>query len=59
MQIWTMECCHIRYRPRGHTRELPIMDIQDISYSFEKTIKTQDISIDNYQQFLNPADTTN
>ncbi len=44
---------------RGHTRELPIMDIQDISYSFEKTIKTQDISIDNYQQFLNPADTTN
>lgn len=41
---------------RGHTRELSIMDIHDISYSFEKTIKTQDISIDNYQQFLNPDD---
>lgn len=43
----------------GHTRELSIMDIHDISYSFEKTIKTQDISIDNYQQFLNPADSNN
>ena len=37
---------------RGHTRELSILDIHDISYSFEKTIKTQDISIENYQQFL-------
>ena len=36
----------------GHTRELSILDIHDISYSFEKTIKTQDISIENYQQFL-------
>lgn len=40
----------------GSTRELPIKDIQDISYSFEKTIKTHDITIDNYQQFLNPTD---
>ncbi|MBM6508195.1 MULTISPECIES: helix-turn-helix transcriptional regulator [Staphylococcus] len=40
----------------GSTRELLIRDIQDISYSFEKTIKTQDITIDNYQQFL--SDTT-
>ncbi|MFQ1030630.1 DNA-binding transcriptional regulator, partial [Staphylococcus haemolyticus] len=32
--------------------------IYDISYSFEKTIKTYDISIDNYTQFLNPIETT-
>ncbi|RIL46196.1 DNA-binding transcriptional regulator, partial [Staphylococcus equorum] len=25
-------------------------------YSFEKTIKTQDITINNYQQFLNPTE---
>ena len=42
----------------GRTRELPVLDIYDISYSFEKTIKTYDISIDNYTQFLNPIETT-
>lgn len=41
---------------RGYTRELSIMDIQDISYSFEKTIQTQDISIENYRQFLAPSE---
>jgi len=40
----------------GKTNEIPIVDIQDISYSFEKTIKTQDITINNYQQFLNPTE---
>lgn len=42
----------------GHdcTRELPISDIQDISYSFEKKINTFDISIENYKQYLKPAD---
>ena len=32
------------------------MNIQDISYSFEKTIQTQDISIENYRQFLAPSE---
>lgn len=41
---------------RGYTRELSILDIQDISYSFEKTIQTQDISIENYRQFLAPSE---
>ncbi len=41
---------------RGYTRELSIMNIQDISYSFEKTIQTQDISIENYRQFLAPSE---
>ncbi|MBO1199965.1 YafY family transcriptional regulator [Staphylococcus simiae] len=41
----------------GCTRELEISNILDISYSFRKTIQTHDISIDNYQQFLNPIDT--
>ncbi|RIN00289.1 helix-turn-helix transcriptional regulator [Staphylococcus shinii] len=40
----------------GKTNEIPIVDIHDISYSFEKTIKTQDININNYQQFLNPTE---
>lgn len=40
----------------GRTRELPVLDIYDISYSFEKTIKTYDISIQNYTQFLNPIE---
>ncbi|ATH59438.1 MULTISPECIES: helix-turn-helix transcriptional regulator [Staphylococcus] len=40
----------------GKTNEIPIVDIHDISYSFEKTIKTQDITINNYQQFLNPTE---
>ena len=40
----------------GKTNEIPIIDIHDISYSFEKTIKTQDININNYQQFLNPTE---
>ncbi|ALM57761.1 HTH domain-containing protein [Staphylococcus equorum] len=40
----------------GKTNEIPIIDIHDISYSFEKTIKTQDITINNYQQFLNPTE---
>lgn len=40
----------------GRTRELPVLDIYDISYSFEKMIKTYDISIDNYTQFLNPVE---
>lgn len=42
----------------GRTRELPVLDIYDISYSFEKTIKTYDISIQNYTQFLNPIEHT-
>lgn len=41
---------------QGQTAEIAVLNIIDISYSFEKTIKTQDISIDNYQQFLNPID---
>lgn len=40
----------------GRTRELPVLDIYDISYSFEKTIKTYDITIHNYTDFLNPAE---
>ncbi|WP_432755962.1 helix-turn-helix transcriptional regulator [Staphylococcus pseudoxylosus] len=40
----------------GKTNEIPIIDIHDISYSFEKTIKTQDININNYQQFLKPTE---
>ncbi|WP_412518035.1 helix-turn-helix transcriptional regulator [Staphylococcus simulans] len=36
----------------GHTKEIPIHAIQDISYSFHKTLKTHDITIYNYQQFL-------
>ena len=40
----------------GCTRELPILAIHDISYSFEKTLNTHDITIDNYTQFLNPSD---
>ena len=42
---------HIYEIGLGRTRELPVLDIYDISYSFEKTIKTYDISIDNYTQF--------
>lgn len=40
----------------GKTNTIPIEDIQDISYSFEKTIKTQDITINNFQQFSNPTE---
>lgn len=40
----------------GKTNEIPIVDIHDISYSFGKTIKTQDITVNNYQQFLNPTE---
>ncbi|WP_251517846.1 MULTISPECIES: helix-turn-helix transcriptional regulator [Staphylococcus] len=40
----------------GTTNEIPITAIQDIAYSFEKTIKTQDITISNYHQFLNPTE---
>ena len=40
----------------GKTNEIPIVDVHDISYSFEKKIKTQDITINNYQQFLNPTE---
>src|SRR5699024_1974064 len=32
------------------------VNIHDISYSFDKKIKTQDITINNYQQFLNPTE---
>jgi len=44
---------------RGNTKEISIADIKDISYSFQKTVKTHDISIYNYQKFLNPTDSTN
>ncbi|MCD8879928.1 helix-turn-helix transcriptional regulator [Staphylococcus kloosii] len=40
----------------GSTSEIPIANIQDIAYSFEKKIKTQDISIKNYREFLNPTE---
>lgn len=40
----------------GGTSEIPIANIQDIAYSFEKKIKTQDISIKNYHEFLNPTE---
>jgi predicted DNA-binding transcriptional regulator YafY len=40
----------------GSTSEIPISNIQDIAYSFEKKIKTQDISIKNYREFLNPTE---
>ena len=40
----------------GRTNEIPIVAIQDIAYSFEKKIKTHDISIKNYKEFLNPAE---
>src|SRR5699024_7864856 len=36
--------------------EITIVNIHDISYSFEKKIKTQDITINNYQQFSNPTE---
>ena len=37
----------------GRTRELSILNIVDISYSFEK-IQTYDITIHNYKEFLQP-----
>ena len=40
----------------GRTNEIPIVAIQDIAYSFEKKIKTHDISIKNYKDFLNPSE---
>lgn len=40
----------------GSTSEIPMANIQDIAYSFEKKIKTQDISIKNYREFLNPTE---
>lgn len=36
----------------GRTRELSILNIVDISYSFEKKIQTYDITIHNYKEFL-------
>ena len=44
---------------RGNTKEISIADIKDISYSFQKTVKTHDISIYNYQKLLNPTDSAN
>ena len=38
----------------GRTRELSILNIVDISYSFEKKIQTYDITIHNYKEFLQP-----
>src|SRR5699024_10472272 len=40
----------------GKTNEIPIVDIQDISYSFEKKTKPQDSTTNNYQQFSNPSE---
>lgn len=36
----------------GKTRELALLNIVDISYSFEKKIQTYDITIHNYKEFL-------
>ncbi|MCD8915723.1 MULTISPECIES: helix-turn-helix transcriptional regulator [Staphylococcus] len=52
-------CRHAEWRVvtfdigHGHTKEIAIDAIHDISYSFHKTVKTHDITIYNYQQFLN------
>ncbi|MGJ5712924.1 helix-turn-helix transcriptional regulator [Staphylococcus auricularis] len=40
----------------GCTKVIPIDIIQDIAYSFKKTIKTQDINIHNYHEFLSPSE---
>ena len=41
----------------GRTRELPVLDIYDISYSFEKTIKLMTYPLIIYP-ILNPIETT-
>ncbi|NHA35150.1 DNA-binding transcriptional regulator [Staphylococcus schleiferi] len=37
----------------GYTRYIDLSTIEDISYSFHKSIKTNDITLKNYDQYLN------
>ena len=39
----------------GYTKVVDIAEINDISYSFYKSIQTQDITLDNYQLYLKQA----
>ncbi|UXR75965.1 MULTISPECIES: HTH domain-containing protein [unclassified Staphylococcus] len=47
--VWRAVVYHIG---GGYTKTIDIEHIQDVSYSFYKSIKTQDITLDNYQNFL-------